>query len=212
VTLPAGVQSRAVPTEPPICCALLTLAEQIGRFPISGRPESQPGLNLSTWAVKTTRLLGSPARSGDLRVPTPTAPCLRLPADADATGELRGSDPRGRTMRSHLTPTAYQLNGIAVLHNHRGMAKRKTTLYIDDDVMTATKATATAMHSTDSAFVEDALRAYLKTSRAEAARVDLRAVLDRLAAQNPDDLTDEEAMELAVEEVRAVRSERRSRK
>jgi hypothetical protein len=61
------------------------------------------------------------------------------------------------------------------------------------------------------AFVEDALRAYLKTSRAEAARVDLRAVLDRLAVQNPDDLSDEEAMELAVEEVRAVRAERRSR-
>jgi Arc/MetJ family transcription regulator len=101
---------------------------------------------------------------------------------------------------------------MAVLSYHRGMAKRKTTLYIDDDVMTATKATAMAMHSTDSAFVEDALRAYLKTSRAEAARGDLRAVLDRLAAQNPDDLSDEEAMELAVEEVRAVRAERRSRK
>src|SRR5450756_3124366 len=80
-----------------------------------------------------------------------------------------GSYPWGRIMRSHLTPTVYQLDGIAVLSYHRGMAKRKTTLYIDDDVMTATKATAMAMHSTDSAFVEDALRAYLKTSRAEAA-------------------------------------------
>jgi len=109
----------------------------------------------------------------------------------------------------HLARTAYRLDGKAVLSHHRGMAKRKTTLYIDDDVMTAAKATAMAMRSTDSAFVEDALRAYLKTGRAEAARVDLRAVLDRLAAQNPDDLSEEEAMELAVEETRAVRAERR---
>jgi hypothetical protein len=111
-----------------------------------------------------------------------------------------------------MASTAYQLDGIAVLSHHGGVAKRKTTLYIDDDVMTAAKATAMAMHSTDSAFVEDALRAYLKTGRAEAARVDLRAVLDRLAAQNPDDLSDDDAMELAVEEVRAVRTERRTLK
>jgi hypothetical protein len=51
--------------------------------------------------------------------------------------------------------------------------------------MTAAKATAMAMRSTDSAFVEDALGAYLKTSRAEAARVDLRAVLDRLRRRIP---------------------------
>ena len=92
------------------------------------------------------------------------------------------------------------------------MAKRKTTLYIDDDVMTATKMTAVATHRSDSAVVEDALRSYLGTGRAEATRVDLGAVLDRLAAQNADDLSDDEAMELAVEEVRAVRAERRRRR
>ena len=91
------------------------------------------------------------------------------------------------------------------------MGKRKTTLYIDDDVMTATKMTAVAMRRSESALVEDALRTYLGAGRAEAARTNLRSVLDRLAAQNPDDLTDEEAMQLAVEEVRAVRAERRRR-
>lgn len=140
---------------------------------------------------------------------------VRARPDAPPTSDLRVPTPGvglSAPLYDHLTPTVYQLDGIAVLSYHGGMAKRKTTLYIDDDVMIATKATAMAMHSTDSAFVEDALRAYLKTSRAEAARVDLRAVLDRLAAQNPDDLSDEQAMELAVEEVRAVRAERRGRK
>jgi hypothetical protein len=89
------------------------------------------------------------------------------------------------------------------------MAKRKTTIYIDDDVMTATKMAAVATHRSDSAVIEDALRSYLATGHAAAARVDLRAVLDRLAAHSANDLSDEEAIELAVEEVRAVRAEHR---
>jgi hypothetical protein len=89
------------------------------------------------------------------------------------------------------------------------MSKRKTTFYIDDDVITAAKMTAVATRRSESALVEDALRTYLGAGRAEAARADLRAVLDRLAAHNPDDLTDDEAMQIAVEEVRAVRAERR---
>ncbi len=89
------------------------------------------------------------------------------------------------------------------------MAKRKTTIYIDDDVIMATKMAAVATHRTDSAVIEDALRSYLGTAQATAARVDLRAVLDRLAAHSADDLSDKEATELAVEEVRAVRAERR---
>ncbi len=89
------------------------------------------------------------------------------------------------------------------------MSKRKTTLYIDDDVMTVAKMTAVATRRSESALVEDALRTYLSAGRAEAARADLRVVLDRLAAQNPDDLTDDEAMRIAVEEVHAVRAERR---
>ncbi len=89
------------------------------------------------------------------------------------------------------------------------MAKRKTTIYIDDDVITATKMTAVATHRSDSAVIEDALRSYLGAGHGEAARVDLRAVLDRLAAEKPDDLSDEQALELAVSEVQAARAERR---
>jgi hypothetical protein len=100
---------------------------------------------------------------------------------------------------------------MMVACNDLGMSKRKTTLYIDDDVMTAAKMTAVATRRSESALVEDALRTYLGAGHAEAARANLRAVLDRLAAHNPDDLTDEEAMQLAVEEVHAVRAERRHR-
>jgi len=63
------------------------------------------------------------------------------------------------------------------------MAKRKTTIYIDDDVITATKMTAVATHRSDSAVIEDALRSYLGAGHGAAAQVDLRAVLDRLAAE-----------------------------
>jgi hypothetical protein len=92
------------------------------------------------------------------------------------------------------------------------VAKRKTTIYIDDDVITATKLAAVATHRSDSAVIEDALRSYLGTGHAAAARVDLRAVLDRLAAHSAKDLSDDEAIELAVDEVRDVRAERRRRK
>jgi hypothetical protein len=90
------------------------------------------------------------------------------------------------------------------------MGKRKTTYYIDEGVLTATKLTAVATHRSESALVEEALRAYLiDKGRAEAARDDLRSLLDDLR-QRPDldDLDDEGSMALAVEEVRAVRKER----
>lgn len=50
---------------------------------------------------------------------------------------------------------------------------------------------------------EDALRAYLRASEAEAARADLRSLMDRLAQRT--DLDDDTAVAVAVEEVRAVR-------
>lgn len=91
------------------------------------------------------------------------------------------------------------------------MGKRKTTYYIDERVLTATKLTAVATHRSESTLVEDALRLYLiDEGRAEAARNDLRSLLDDLR-QRPElnDLDDEASMALAVKEVRAVRKERR---
>lgn len=74
--------------------------------------------------------------------------------------------------------------------------------------MTATKVLAAARERSESQVVEDAWRAYLRTSDVAVARADLRALMDRLAQRA--DLDDEAAMALAVEEVRAVRAVGRS--
>ena len=72
-------------------------------------------------------------------------------------------------------------------------------LALDDEVLAAARAVAEAEGTTESAVVEAALRRYL------AARV-WQPVLDRNAGGT---LTDDEAMAIAVEEQRAVRSTRR---
>ncbi len=88
------------------------------------------------------------------------------------------------------------------------MSRRKTTVYLDSDVLTATKVLAAAGQRSESQVVEDALRAYLRTSEVEAARADLRVLMDRLAHRA--NLNDEAAMAVAVQEVRATRAAQRS--
>jgi hypothetical protein len=91
-----------------------------------------------------------------------------------------------------------------------GVARRKTTYYIDEGVLTATKMTAVATHRSESQLVEDALRAYVvDEGRGDAAREDMRQLLDELRARPElNDLDDEQSMALAVSETRAVRRER----
>lgn len=89
------------------------------------------------------------------------------------------------------------------------MRRRKTTVYLDPDVLTATKVVAAARDESESQVVEDALRAYLSQGELEAARADLRALMDRIASRGEFD--DEQAMALAVGEVRAVRGSRNLR-
>lgn len=84
------------------------------------------------------------------------------------------------------------------------MNRRKTTVYLDADVLTATKVVAAARDRSESQIVEDALRAYLRTGELEAAGADLRQLMARVAQRA--DLDDEAAMALAVNEVRAVRA------
>lgn len=88
------------------------------------------------------------------------------------------------------------------------MSRRKTTVYLDDDVLTATKVLAAGRGSSESQVVEDALRAYLHSGELEATRADLTALMERLAKRA--DLDDDEAMAVAIDEVRAVRAGRRS--
>jgi predicted transcriptional regulator len=88
------------------------------------------------------------------------------------------------------------------------VARRKTTVYVDSDVLTATKVLAAARERSESQVIEDALRAYLRTSDVDATRADLRDLMDRLAQRS--DLDDQAAMAVAVEEVNAVRAAQRS--
>jgi hypothetical protein len=88
------------------------------------------------------------------------------------------------------------------------MERRKTTVYLNSDVLTATKVLAAAGQRSESQVVEDALRAYLRTSDVEAARADLRALMDRVAQRA--NLDDQAAMAVAVDEVQAARTARPS--
>lgn len=87
------------------------------------------------------------------------------------------------------------------------MTRRKTTLYLDPDVVTATKVIAATTARSESDVVEAALRAYLRTAEVDAAAKDLSALMARLAESS--ELDDDAAMAIAVEEVRAVRKSRR---
>ena len=88
------------------------------------------------------------------------------------------------------------------------MGRRKTTVYLDSDVLTATKVLAATRKRSESQVVEDALRAYLRAGEIEAAGRDLRALMVRIAQRG--DLDDETAMTIAVEEVGTVRAAARS--
>jgi hypothetical protein len=89
------------------------------------------------------------------------------------------------------------------------VAKQKTTVYLDADVLAAAKAAALTSHRTESAVVEEALRAYLSGERGRALKEGLRDLLDRVATRS--DLDEDEALRIAVDEVHAARQERRNR-
>lgn len=76
-------------------------------------------------------------------------------------------------------------------------AKRKVTFYIAEDVLRAAKVRAARTDRRDSEVVEQALRGYLGFD-----------VLDRVWARSQ--LSEKEAMDLAVSEVRAVRRRKRA--
>lgn len=73
------------------------------------------------------------------------------------------------------------------------MVKKKTTVYLEDDVLRSARVMAARTGKKDYEVLEDALRSYLGME-----------VLDR-AWENAD-LDDEEALRLAVEEVHRFRS------
>lgn len=112
-----------------------------------------------------------------------------------------------RALNNLPKPAERRLDVMTVTYDYGGVSRRKTTVYLDADVLTATKMLAAARNDSESQVVEDALRAYLQAGQLQAAAADLRALMHRLAERA--DLSDDEAMSLAVEEVRAVRGGRR---
>jgi hypothetical protein len=79
------------------------------------------------------------------------------------------------------------------------VARTKTTVYLDPEVLRAMRVSAARKGRRDSDIVEDALREYLGF-----------AAIDRIRARS--DLTGDEALKLATEEVRAHRREQRASK
>ncbi len=90
------------------------------------------------------------------------------------------------------------------------MARKKTTIYLEPDLLTATKTLAASSGRREYEVIEDALRAYMRSDEAAAGRRELRAMLDRWTEDNPG-LDEDEAIEVATREVRAYRREQRDK-
>lgn len=78
------------------------------------------------------------------------------------------------------------------------VARTKTTVYLDPEVLRATRVSAARKGRRDSDIVEDALRRYLGLE-----------VLEKVWSRS--DLTEEAALKLANDEVHASRREKRKR-
>ena len=91
------------------------------------------------------------------------------------------------------------------------VARKKTALYLDERLMQSAKLIATTSGKHDYEVIEEALREHLVARRKEAGQRMLQ-LLDEIAERQEREgvprLSDEEAMALATEELRAVRAER----
>lgn len=91
-------------------------------------------------------------------------------------------------------------------HNGMAIARKKTTVYLDPELLRAVKVVAASSGRQDYEIVEDALRQYLHTDQAETSRQELRELLDQMAGHET--LSDEEALDLAYAELHAARRTR----
>ena len=84
--------------------------------------------------------------------------------------------------------------------------RKKTTVYLDPELLRAVESLAANTGRHDYEIVEDALRQYLGPSQEETSRQALREMLDQLAGHEA--VSDEEALNLAYAELDAARSAR----
>lgn len=86
------------------------------------------------------------------------------------------------------------------------MGKKKTTVYLDEDILKAVKLVAASEGKKDYEVMEEALVAFLREQRTRSAWDELESLLDTISARSS--LSGDEAMELAYSELRAMRAEK----
>jgi hypothetical protein len=88
------------------------------------------------------------------------------------------------------------------------VARKKTTVYLEDDLLTAVKVLAASSGRHDYEVVEDALRLYMRHRDVASGRERLRELLDRVADRGG--MSDEQSMSVAYEELKSHRRSRRN--
>jgi hypothetical protein len=86
------------------------------------------------------------------------------------------------------------------------MARKKTTIYLEPNLLTATKTLAASSGRREYEVIEDGLRVYTRSDDAAAGPREPRAILDRRTEDAPA-LDEDEAIEIATREVHVYRSE-----
>jgi hypothetical protein len=103
-------------------------------------------------------------------------------------------------MKTAASPASAGIGQQGLCEHDCTMAKEKTTLYLDEEVLRWTEAAAAESGRDESAVVEDALRRYLGLE-----------VVEQVWARNAENALDPEAaLELAYAELRAFRADRGS--
>jgi hypothetical protein len=87
------------------------------------------------------------------------------------------------------------------------VARKKTTIYLDPELLEAVKLRAASTGRHDYEILEEALRNYLQAVRTEAGGRALRELMTELSEQSQ--LNEAEALSLAYSELDAARRERR---
>ncbi len=108
--------------------------------------------------------------------------------------DCRSEPGRGNRPGEHCYDT-----GVAIL-------RKKTTFYLDPELLRAVTVVAVSSGRHDYEIVEDAARQYLHTAQTEASRQELSDLLNQLSTR--DTVSDEEALNVAYTELHAARRTR----
>ena len=121
-----------------------------------------------------------------------------------------GSSVLGQAFRGAQQPIGALgcLDVMTVMRADEHKGRRKTTVYLEAELLVAAKVLDAARSSSESQVMEDALRAYLRGGELAAAGAGLGVLMERVGQRT--DLYDDEAMALALGKVRAVPYEKQT--